>query len=150
MSKKTPKNLTAPNKPNGANIEYYENGTKWHEEMWMAGKLHGMTMKWWKNGNKKWEAMWRDDKLHGVAMQWSQNNTKWQERTWVGDQEHGVRTDWHDNSQKRQEIYFVCGKECARVEWSIEGNVTEVYFSPLRITPAAAAPQNHQITNSHQ
>ncbi len=85
-------------------INYYSNGAAKSKYVRMDGELHGMTSWWYESGPKKRQSMFRRGK------------------------KHGVQTGWYESGKIEWEVFYVHYEECARIEWSKEGDLTKVYF----------------------
>ncbi len=109
---------------------------------WLGHTLNGLEIMWYESGRKSEERKWKEGKEHGVVSWWHENGERWWEATWRHSKKHGLTTRWLESGERRKEIYYIAGKESARIEWDEEGNVTEVKVS----IPSINAILNPQIT----
>jgi len=68
--------FTEQEKKDGKWTYYYENGEKWYEENYSAGKKNGKHIEWYKSGKKMYEANYADDILEGKMTIWDEKGDK--------------------------------------------------------------------------
>ncbi len=124
-------------------INYYDNGELMSKAPYVSDKKHGIQTAWYESGEKWWEQMRKEGKEHGVSTWWHDNGTKWSERMFKQHNRHGMETWWDENGERKEEIYYIAGKECARIEWSEEGNVSGIYL-PIHIPDNKPKPRTRK------
>ncbi len=97
----------------------------------MNGKRHDIETEWYEGGSKEWEITRVDGKQYGMETAWRENGKKLHEGIPRNYDLQGATTKWRDNGMKAKEIYFIRTKPYEWMEWSKEGNVTNVSFPPL-------------------
>lgn len=67
---------------------------------------HGKTTQFWENGRKKSEVLYVHGMRHGERTAWYENGQMWSFGTFVNGREDGTWTMWYPNGRKAQEIHF--------------------------------------------
>ncbi len=80
--------------------------------------------------------------MDGPETWWYDNGKKEIETMWRNELKYGVRTWWYEGGRKKMEAYYTQGKECARLLWNEEGNVTAAVFPNPNQNPYLESTQN--------
>ncbi len=110
-------------------VTHYESGKLKSKTTYVSGENHGMETAWDEDGCKAWESIWKNGKRHAAYTDWYESGQKKYEAMWANNDQHGVTVRWSEDGKKEREIYFIAGKEYARIEWDREGRVIWGKFS---------------------
>ena len=83
----------------GLYTQWYTNGRKEYEAVFVRGKVHGVETQWHRNGQKRTEQHYDHGLRHGPRYCWDQDGKKRKEEHYVKDQPDGTWTIWDKNGR---------------------------------------------------
>lgn len=108
----------------GNTTQYWENGRKKSEVMYVHGMRHGERTAWYNSGQMWSLGAFLNGRENGAWTMWYPNGRKAQEIHFDEGAWDGMLTYWHPNGEKRSEVEYVRGKKQGPLtEWDEFGTV---------------------------
>jgi antitoxin component YwqK of YwqJK toxin-antitoxin module len=107
----------------GSYIEWYNNGNKSCEGIYLYGKEIGQWSSWYENGNNKKLGIYYNGKEIGKWISWHENGNKEYEGEYFNGKQTGIWIHWFSNGIKWEEGEYLDGKRIKKwIFWHPNGN----------------------------
>jgi hypothetical protein len=111
-------------KENGVWCQWYPNGKKKSEQLYLEGNREGTHTGWWENDSLRFVYHFVHDRFHGEHLSFFKNGKKWTERHYENGYEEGTQRAWNYEGRmvtnftiKKGKLYGVIGRfDCISVK----------------------------------
>jgi len=93
----------------GKLVEWFENGQKKLEAIYLKGKPHGKSSFYYKNGQLEQEVELQNGLRQGKEITWFENGQVWEKTNYHHDKADGISKVWANNGDMFQELVFKNG-----------------------------------------
>ncbi len=115
--------------------KYHPNGIIESKTSYVKRINHGVDIGWYSNGQKWYEQIHKQSKKYGSQKWWHVTGAKMWEETCVEGESHGVAREGDEYGNKLVEVYYLQGREYARIDWDEEGSVIKSDFPSQHSQP---------------